>query len=297
MADSICSAVNSVLSQKTDIKYELIVVNDGSTDDTESLLEEYSSRENVTVVNQSNLGFSGARNKGIDIAQGNYLMFVDADDKLLPGAIENLMNCALRNDADVVEGAFLNKLPDGSLKPDKPHLDGRINPKENMQGFFWGKVYRHECFLNLRIPDGYWFEDSLNAQIMWEICNRAFTIKEYVYEYLRNDKGITASSKNRNKSVDSLYITRQLLLDRKSRGWEFTQDEYEYFIRMVELTYYRTRQLPENIRKSIFIKQCELYDMYYKGYNTLENNYKKRLEKALKKKNYRSYLLNCEIRI
>lgn len=297
MENYIDSAIQSVLSQQTAISFELIIVNDGSTDNTKELLHDYENLDCIKIINQSNQGFSGARNTGLNMADGVYVMFLDADDRLLPDAIENLMQVALRNNADVVEGSYIKKYHNGLTKPGRVHKDIKINPIGNMTGVFWGKVFRTALFEDIDIPEGYWFEDSLLAQIMWHRCNNAFTISNYVYEYLRNDKGITAVSKRKLKAIDSFYITRQLLQDKQRAGLTLGQDEYEYFIHMVELTYYRTRFLNESVRRSIFLLQCGLYRKYYTGFSTKNKNYKRRIEKAIKEKNYQAYLLNCELRI
>ncbi|MGB5156040.1 glycosyltransferase family 2 protein [Desulfobacterium sp. N47] len=82
---TIKEAIDSVLSQKFD-DFELIVVNDGSTDNTREVLSSY--RNKITVIEQKNLGVSAARNKGIVSSSGNYIAFLDSDDLWLPGKLE-----------------------------------------------------------------------------------------------------------------------------------------------------------------------------------------------------------------
>lgn len=78
--------INSVLRIHA-FTYEVIVVNDGSTDDTREIVEELvSAHDEVKLINQKNGGRSSARNRGIDVSCGKWMMFIDADDFLLDGA-------------------------------------------------------------------------------------------------------------------------------------------------------------------------------------------------------------------
>lgn len=282
-------AIQSVLEQKTGIDYELIVVNDGSTDGTENILRKYENNPRVRIIHQENKGFSGARNIGIDVAKGIYIMFIDDDDRLKAGAIEHLMEAAIKFDADVVEGAYETVYSNGTRRSGPVHENKKVFPLGNLQGFFWGKVYKHDCFNGIRLPEGYWFEDSLNAQIMWRICKECYTISNCVYERFEHSGSITELARQNVKSLDSFYITKKLLAERKIHGLPYDQPEYEYFLRMVSLTFQRTKNLDEKISRYIFLLQCELMAQYFDGFRTETKKYKY-LEKALRNNDYKTYI-------
>lgn len=90
----VCQCLDSIISQQTHYSFFITIVNDGSTDSTRSHLAKYEHLTNVRVIDQSNTGLSGARNAGIRQAHGRYLLFVDSDDVLVPGAIDSLMRMA-----------------------------------------------------------------------------------------------------------------------------------------------------------------------------------------------------------
>lgn len=287
--------IDSILNQKTDLAFEVVVVDDGSTDKTGGILDSYSDGR-LNIIHQDNKGFSGARNVGISESKGNYIMFVDSDDKLLPGAIDNLMFCALNTHADVVQGSYMKRFSDGTIKCGARYENQCVNPKKSMEGFFWGKVYKHDVFDTVQLPEGYWYEDSLNAQIMWDLCAKAFTISDFVYEYYINSTGISATSVNNPKAIDSFYITRQLIKDRIEYGLILGQDEYEYFLRMVVLTYFRTRCLEESVRQSVFLGWCDLKKQYYEGFRTISDDRRiLKIEISLSLHAYRLYVINCEM--
>lgn len=286
------NAMDSILAQQTQYSFEVIAVNDGSTDKTGEILETYRNNRNVRIIRQENLGFSGARNTGMANSRGRYLMFVDADDSLCPGAIEVLMSCAFKTGADVVAGNYLLEYPSGKKEAGSHYTYEEVTPLGTLYGQPWGKVYVRELFAHLQYPAGYWFEDSIFAQIVWPMCKKCFTIPQNVYQYFQNQGGITRSSKGHPKSLDSYYITKQLLADKAKFGLTVSEQDYAYFLRMIRLTYVRTRLLDRKTRQCLFALQRELWETYFASYHkeppecTLEN--------ALAHGNYRGYVIAAQ---
>ena len=101
------TAVESVLAQ-SDINWELIIVDDGSTDDTKSVITPYLDDSRVGYNFQSHQGVSAARNKGALIANGDYLIFLDSDDRFYPGLIKTLMLVKFYN-YDLISWPFIKK--------------------------------------------------------------------------------------------------------------------------------------------------------------------------------------------
>lgn len=287
--------INSILTQKIKYTFEIVVINDGSTDNTKEVLNKFRNIENIHVIDQENKGYSGARNTGIDFATGRYLIFVDSDDEMLKNGVNLLLNRAYEFDADIVEGGFKYIYPDDKIidTPSSDEVKEISMPIGKLNGFFWGKVYKREIFEGIRLPDGYWFEDSLNVHILFWKSKKCILIPELVYCYFMNENGITQTSKKKLKSIDSLYITESLIRDHLELGYAITQDYYEYFLRMVKLTYNRTCEMKEEIRYSVFLCQCNLYEKYFNTFST-ELNEMKKLEYSLKEHNYKAYLFSVE---
>lgn len=279
--------LNSVSSQQTKYNIQIIVINDGSTDGTKALLEEYKDLPNWLIINQANKGFSGARNTGLELAEGKYLMFVDSDDVLEQNAIEQLLNKAFATDADVVAGNYVTISFNGANRfKGSEYKEEKVKPQGYLYGMPWGKVYKHELFLHLRFPEGYWYEDSIFAQIVWPSAHSVYTISAIVYQYRRNPNSITHTAVANHKSIDSLYITGALLEDKKKFDLRLSNEDLNYFLRMVKLTFSRTKKHEGKISKCIFIVQCELF----KRFDGVESTEELRLQNALKCKDFKEYL-------
>lgn len=290
----IVDCLESILRQKVSFDYEIIVINDGSTDATPDLLEKYRHREKIRIIHQENGGLSAARNTGIACAKGEYFCFVDSDDKLSEGALECLMTIALQKGAALVIGSYEKCLRDGTVRHIKQLNDQKIGDT-SLPGFAWGRVIHCSVFRNLRFPERYWFEDSIMAQIVHPMCkDTAYTTAHVCYQYYSNEAGITSTAAGKPKAIDSLWITMKLLEERKKFRLSYDQASYEYFLSMVNLTYQRTKQCDVSVAKCIFVLQKMLMETYYNDYRTTGDKKKKQIEDALRTNSFRKYILACE---
>ena len=291
-AEFLRESLNSVLKQESRYSFEAVVINDGSQDDTPRILEAYAALPNVTVIHQENRGHSGARNAGLLVCRGRYLLFHDSDDTLLPGTIEALTACAVTNDADVVAGGYLCRAPGGEPYPGLSYAAGEISDRQTVPGMTCGKLFRRELFANLRFPEGYWYEDSIISQILLPMARRVWAVDRPVFVYLLNQSGVSYTSQGQPKAIDSLYVTEALLGEKGLFGLPLDAEGYRHFLHMVLLTYHRTRRLEGDVIRAVFQCQCGLRLRYFPD-QTAPEEYRK-LEEALKKEQFRRYLWQCE---
>lgn len=289
VSEYIDECLQSVINQRTKYNYEIIVINDGSKDDTLNKINKYSGNKRVNIINQENMGLSGARNVGIDMAKGKYLMFVDSDDILCEGAIEELLNKGFKENADIVQGSFYEFSDKSkfytSLKEVKKVIK-ELNEPLGAPGFPWGKIYKAYLFENIRFPLGYWYEDTIVSYILYRLCNIYVTTSKCVYGYRKNNNSITHISKNSTKSIDTYWIIEEILMKYKEVGLPY--DEITYKITLVQLSsilYRRIYRLDESIKKNVFILACKIINEIKvpMQFNSL---LLRDLEKAFDNKNY-----------
>ena len=165
--DFIDRCLKSILNQNG-VSLEVIVVDDGSTDDTVAKAEKHShSAQPVTVLTGTNEGPARARNRGIDAARGKYITFADADDEVLPGAYATLVDSLERTGSDIATGAYVRV---GSAGRSRPKLTARVHARQRLavrlddmpelleEPVLWNKVYRHD-FWNRHVGEMWGFSN------------------------------------------------------------------------------------------------------------------------------------------
>ena len=205
----LAACLDSIIAQTiTDI--EIICVNDGSKDNSATILDEYTQKDKrIKIITQKNKGLSGARNSGIKAATGEYTCFVDSDDRIPSYALKTLLQIAEATRSPVVMSEKVEHKPvlmSGAVHW-QLHTDVMADFVQNRHIFSsaWNKLYRTDLVKNHPFIEGIYFEDwPFLTTLMGQIQQFATTdIPCYIY---RNDNdSITRSSFNTRK-VDS-YIT------------------------------------------------------------------------------------------
>lgn len=217
------ACINSILKQK--IKdYEIILVDDGSKDNSGDICDKYANYyKNITVIHKANGGLSEARNAGIKIAQGNYLLFIDADDYIGENSLSQIVE-DLKRQNKTIDIMFLeaNKVfPDGKFIPlGDGYLIDKINGKNKIDvlqhlsrlnkfpGSACTKLVRREFIINNKL----FFENNLLSEdIDWTIrilinaSTFAYSSVDYYY-YRQNREGSITNTASLKNVKDLLYI-------------------------------------------------------------------------------------------
>ena len=144
MAGKIGRCLHSVVDQLAE-DMEVLVVDDGSTDDTYKVVSEYASNNSrIHIIQHQNAGVSSARNAGINASKGDYLLFIDADDEIEDGYLQNISNQAKSSGADLLIWGIKRCYPDGSTTEWKPQRFGMSTRTEFLNAFPSEQYGNHE---------------------------------------------------------------------------------------------------------------------------------------------------------
>ncbi len=177
--------------------FEVIVVNNGSTDGSAELAEQTAEEDSrFRVIHHPQGGAGTARNIGVYAAQGEYIAFVDGDDRLSEDYLEKLYQAACREKADIAVGGycyyFLNShsfregtsLPEGVY--DRDEALGLLLQDNRLKFYLWGKLFRRDLFTKyaVSIPDMY-YEDAVSTPKLFYYANRVVSVDFCGYYYTR----------------------------------------------------------------------------------------------------------------
>lgn len=200
VSEYVKKCIESLLNQ-TYHNLEIILVDDGSTDDSGAICEQYAdSDQRICVYHKKNGGLSDARNYGIERAHGNFYAFVDGDDWLHPQMYELLYEFMQKENADIVTCGFerknsafakinfgLKDIPYKELSREQALID-----IETPLVVAWNKLYKKEIFATCRYPVGRLHEDEFVIhEIFWQ-CNKVVTLEIPLYFYMERGTSIIA---------------------------------------------------------------------------------------------------------
>jgi len=192
---------------------EIIVVNDGSTDGSQTIIDGFSAEfpSKIKAFTKENGGLSDARNFGIDHASGDYLGFVDSDDYVSDKMFEEMLNLAVKHNAEMVicniqkvdeHGNVTQKLTQIPNMPEKIDLEKNFSVFSDLSYFACNKLFRRELFQTKRFKKGVHFEDiQLIPQLLLE-CKTLAQTQNFHYQYLERSNSI--SKTHTEKGLDIL---------------------------------------------------------------------------------------------
>ena len=269
---------------------EIIIVDDGSTDESSIMCDNYGNNStNIKVIHKKNGGLSSARNAGISAARGAYIGFVDSDDYVHPKMYERLLAEIAETGADIAvcQFKYVNEKNDDYIDKNEGKRICTNSPKESLRnlmncnqmvnsGIMCDKLFDIKLFENLRFPEGRYHEDEFIIHHLFGKATRITYISDVLYYYRMREGSIT--SRYSLKNADMLLAHEDRLEYYKENYPELINEEVEWYLNLLDYNYFKMLRYhfkeKESRRKIIEVaknvleesKQCEYIskDIYNK---------------------------------
>ena len=217
--------LDSILNQ-TYLNIEIILVNDGSTDQSQSIIDQYIKKDcRCQAFIKENGGLSDARNYGMKYVKGEYVMFVDSDDWLDPSLVEVLISTSLKYEADIVQGSFYYAYSNYLLydnrwyqENDQPCILNRdvamkeLVVNERIKNFAWGKLFKASMIREVPFEFGVLFEDIFWMHQIIHHIYKYVMVHQPLYYYRQRENSIVAQYKVKNLDmIRGLFERRKFL--------------------------------------------------------------------------------------
>jgi len=228
--------IDSIINQSY-FNLEIILIDDGSTDGSGDICEEYKNQDSrIVLIHQENGGLSAARNSGIDISKGNYITFIDSDDYIDTDYIEYLYKLLADNNADISLCQSRKVYKGKNAGIDDSDWDVFIvhGKDECMHEFLansfvnttaWAKLYKRNLFAVTRFPKGKYHEDVFTTYKVIGECSCLAIGTNTKYNYLVRDNSIS------NKSFEEKHLDS---IEGKIKQYEFVKEHYPLCVELAK---------------------------------------------------------------
>lgn len=297
--------INSAIKQ-TYKNIEIICINDGSTDRSVEILKKYD--KSLIIIDSKNQGVSATRNKGMEIATGEYMAFLDCDDYLDEKCIENLVELMEKQKSDIVITS-IKKVSEAENKIIEKfnYKNENITLRELAQNFFeydknsglkvvWNKLYKKDLIKDIYFDKEYKIgEDFIfNLQVL-ERCERITFIEDSYYNYIVNPNSVTNKTKmsynefyeiekiiNYRKKLEQLYM--RIGVTEKQIHKFYLEQDYRTFTKTILNILSENSPYKNFKEKKNAIKKILNYDQFKETIieNSTNNKYKKIIRMLLK---------------
>jgi len=261
--------VDSIINQ-TYKNIEIILVDDGSPDNCGKICDEYAEKDSrIKVIHKENGGLSDARNHGIDAANGEWLMFVDSDDYILPDMAGKLLCVAKENNVRMAVCGVILFDDEKEYVPSHLTVDKGVYSAEdifanNIPTSFvvaWNKIYDKHLFDEYRFEKGRIHEDEIAAHHLIGQCDRVAVTEEKFYRYRQVAGSITKVFNY--KRLDCVYAQYDRFEYYKECGFDefasatlkayfWSLDKYFFRIEKTDESKERIKECLKNTRKLLF---------------------------------------------
>lgn len=251
---------------------EIILVNDGSNDNSLEICERYANRDSrIVIVNQKNQGVGKARNYGIDVSTGDFISFVDSDDTIDENYFEVLISAMMKYNLDMVGSDIRVVFDNQIIYPYKKEINGSILNKEQtiknylnfkISSAVWGKLYKRELIDKTRFPSININEDFIFEWEIFKKCNMFSKTNDTHYNYYANTTNSLTKKQFSENNMSIIHHANQVVYDTYKLYPHLSLDAKDYFYACVLhnlVIYYN------------YIKNCDCDELYVNEKRIMED--------------------------
>ncbi|MBS4197578.1 glycosyltransferase [Lederbergia citri] len=272
--DYLEKCIESILSQ-TLTCFEVILVNDGSTDKSGLVCKEYEKKDNrVKVIQKENGGLSSARNAGMKIARGKYIGFVDSDDYIDPNMYKNLIELCEKTNGDIGICKFGREINGKKVTELQKKIIIEFDNLEAMRELFKGELYRFSvcnkifkksCFENILFPDGRIHEDLSTSYKVFSNAKKVVYSSEIGYMYVKREGSILTSKFN-EKRLDAFLGWKEIIPFMTQHYPELSKEYFSCFaFGCLDNVYYILNEVMEYKKRNRYLLVIQqIVKTYYK---------------------------------
>ena len=265
--------LNSLLNQTFTQDYDIICVNDGSTDKSGEILESYARQyPKIKVINQENKGLSEARNTALEHVTGKYTMFVDSDDFIAPTALKDLYKYAETHKSDVVIFDFYGGVPgtknihmQSFPQIAQKYKDNTFNVKTAdpmVYRFFavatWSKIYRTNFVKDLKFEPGMINQDVAHWALVWSKAKRIHYLPKPLYFYFKEREG--SITKDKGAHIFDVFTVFSKAQEYLEQCGYFNKYKYIHYAHFASNIMNRLKKITPELRKEL-INRIQSYDI------------------------------------
>ena len=293
--------LNTIINQ-TYKNLEIILIDDGSTDNSSTICDEYCKKDKrIKVIHKNNEGVSSARNKGIELSKGKYIVFIDPDDYVTDDHIEGLYDCIISNNVDLVisnlidideDGIILNNERKKSFLMNKDQCLKELLSEDNFYHVCCGNMYRRDLLEKIRFNCEYSIAEDLDFLYRYiKHIRSAYFLSENTYYYLKREDSITNSAYgekwNDELKICNFIINETCKLDNDLH--KYAKKKYIIFNINQAYRFALNKNQIKNLKNNIKLYKNEIFNSKF-----FDN--KEKLKISLFLKSYYLFKIVCNIK-
>ena len=221
--------VDSIITQ-TYKNLEIFLVDDGSPDNCGAICDDYAREdERIKVIHKENGGLSSARNAALDVATGDFIMFVDSDDWVEPEFCEKALEMAIKEEVPIVSFGYNNVAIKDNIIKRYERFTSKVRKVTSSEAirhvilkddvifsFAWNKIYKRELFTDVRYPYGMTYEDQGTTYLLFHKAQNIYVSDKILYNYVRRNDSISGDWHTPHAIHDRFILWSKRLKDIKN---------------------------------------------------------------------------------